>query len=197
MNPPVVTPRKVRISLVLGGLLLFSAGLASTALATPVTFNLNYQTPGAGAAVGTFMVDSSLLVPNVDIGETDGLDDLLCFNLTVTVPGVPTQTFTKADLDYWYFKTDGSGDIQDVNFFMTECGSRDFFIDGIIFLTLGFYDCSDRENELAAFQAHPEQGGVCEGAMGVPALSFSGLVALLMLVGIAAVLVLRRGAAVG
>jgi len=197
MKPPIKTRKGVTISLLVAAVLFASLSVAGTALATPVTFNLNYTTGDAATAVGTFSVDSSLLVPNVIIESEDGLGDLLCFNLTVTIPTGLTLTFTKVDLDGWAFVTDAGGNFTDVNFFMdsARCASRTFRINGEAPLVLRLFDCSF--GPVAEFQAHPEQGGVCEGAMGVPALSLSGLVALLMLVGIAAVLVLRRGTGLG
>jgi len=186
---------RVKISLGVAAALILTVVLTGTALATPVTFNLNYTLEGgSGAAVGTFTVDSSLLVPDVN---TMDLADLLCFNLTVTVPGAPTQTFTKADLSYWFFVTDSSANIENVNFFMEECGSRDFYIWGYSMLMLAFYDCSGPPRPIALFGAHPEEGGSCTGLTGVPTLARTGLVALMLLVGVAAALALRRGATLG
>jgi len=185
----------VRVSVVLA----LALGLTGIAVAAPVTFNLNYTTSGGATAVGTFAVDSSLLGPNVFIGSDDGLDDLLCFNLVVTLPTGLPLTFTKADLDGWTLSLDSNADFLDVNFFMEACGSYSYIIDGRAPFALGVFQCPDDDNTIAAFDAHPAQGGVCEGFGGsIPTLSHGGLVALLLLVGVAAVLaLLRRGATLG
>jgi len=197
MNHLAENRTRVTVSLCAAVALLLSLGITGAAMATPVTFNLNYETVGgAGTAVGTFTVDDTLLRPNVDIRSEDGLADLLCFQLTVSVPGAGTFIFTKADLYGWAFQTDAFGDFEDANFFM-NCGSRQFIVDGFTYFSLGFYQCPQSEARIAAFVAHPEQGGTCGGAAEVPALDRTGLLALMLLVGVAAALALRRGAILG
>jgi len=198
MNPPIETRKGVRISLWVAVALFLCLGVTGAALAEPVTFDLKYQLEeGTGTAVGTFTVDSSLLAPNV---ETEDLADLLCFQLIITVPGIPVQTFTKADIDGWIFETDGSGAILNVNF-DGDSSSGDFFIWGWPSpnFALGFYDESATSpgDFIAIFVGDPEQGGVCGTGAGVPTLSLPGLVALMLLVGVAAALALRRGAILG
>ncbi len=124
MNPRIETPERVKTSSGIAAALILTVVLAGTALATPVTFNLNYETSGPGTAAGTFTVDDSLLAPDI---YTMDLADLLCFEITITVPGVPVQTFTKADLAYWTFDTNASGGFEDVNFSMS-CDSREFIV---------------------------------------------------------------------
>ena len=202
MNPPIETRKGVTISLWVAAVLFASLCVAGTALATPVTFNLNYGTPGAGTAAGTFTVDSSLLVPDV---ETHDLANLLCFNLTITVPGVPTQTFTKADLDDWYFRTHpDTGAITAATFGMDpirRCPGYAFIIIDVDSFQFCAYDCEgpfgSSDPTLGCFEANPVEGGVCEAGGMVPTLSLSGLLVLLLAVGAAAVLILRRGSGLG
>ena len=198
MNPPIETRERVRMPLWVAVALFLCLGVTGAALAEPVTFNLNYDTvEGSGTAFGTFTVDSSLLGPNV---ETEDLADLLCFQLIITVPGIPVQTFTKADIDGWIFETDGSGAILNVNF-NGDSSSGDFFIWGWPSpnFALGFYDESATSpgDFIAIFVGDPEQGGVCGEVTAVPTLSVPGLIALMLLVGVAAALALRRGATLG
>jgi len=192
---------RVRASLWVAVALFLCLGVTGAALAEPVTFNLNYETlDGTGTAVGTFTVDSSLLIPDV---STRDLADLLCFQLIITVPEIRRQTFTKADVQTWIFETDPSGAFLNVNF-ETYDSPGGFFIWGWDSppyppFVLGFYDDSavDPGDYIALFLGHPEQGGVCGEPTGVPTLSLSGLVALMLLVGVAAALALRRGAILG
>ncbi len=199
MKPGIETRKGRTLAARRAGFVFLMLGVAGAALAAPVTFNLNYTTlSGAATAVGTFAVDSSLLAPNVFIGSDDGLDDLLCFNLTVTLPTGLPLTFTQADLDGWTFSTDASANFLDVNFFMNACGSYSYIVDGRAPFGLGLFQCPDDVNSIAAFEADPTPGGACEGfGQSIPTLSLPGLVALLLLVGVAAVLVLRRGASLG
>ena len=200
MNPPIGTRNTVRTLLPVAAVMILVLGVAGAALAAPVTFNLNYTTTyGEGTAVGTFTVDDSLLVADV---ETEDLADLLCLNLTVTIPGAPIQVFTKADLTRWYFSTNASAVIRAATFGMDEgrCSTRDYIIQDLDPFEFGIYDCEGPigpSNALAVFSADPTEGGVCEGAAAVPAVSLPGLAALLLLVGIGAALVLRRGATLG
>jgi len=193
------TRRGLSLPVRIAAVAILTLAASGVALAAPVTFDLQYATTmGSATAVGTFTIDDSLLVPNVHIESEDGLDDLLCFNITVTLPtGLPVA-FTKADLDGWSFWTDASAVITDANFFMEECGSQSYRINGTEPFDLGLFPCPDG-GRIGGFHANPTQGGVCEesGANAVPTLSLPGLVALVLLVGIAAVLAVRRGATLG
>jgi hypothetical protein len=170
-----------------------SAGVAT---ADPVTFNLNYAViQGTGSADGTFTIDNSLLGPSM---SSSSLKDLLCFSVTVCVPGIPCKTFTKADLSSWTFATNASGVIRDANFFMDRpsCTAGHYQINGVEELQLGFFACPyasvSPSDAVSVFEGSPTEGGVCGEA--VPTLSIVGLAALVLLLGGVALAVLKRGA---
>lgn len=177
-----------------GAVLLLLVGAVGVASAAPVTFNLNYVAiEGTGTAVGTFTIDDSLLAPDTQV---DGLEYLLCFQVTIDVPGIPVQTFTRADLDGFVFNIGEGGVIYDVNFFMEgPCPIGQFLIDGVEPLWLGFFACTGGEPDgIIVFAADPTQGGVCAATSTViPTLSPIGVAALVALLAGAALAVLRRG----
>jgi hypothetical protein len=177
--------------------LILVAGSAGMALAAPVTFNLNYtRVLGDGTAVGTFTVDDSLLAPGT---TTTSLSQLLCFNLTITgIPGRDPFYFSQADLSSWILTIDASGTIENVNFYM-DCRQNVPVLFGNGNLTQELISWGSCPPDLGLihgrFVASPTRGGVCQGASAmIPTVSLPGLVALLLLVGTAAVLALKRGA---
>lgn len=183
-------PSRVVMALAAGVLVV--VGTAGTAMAAPVTFTLNYQTvSGAGTAAGTFTVDDSLLVPDM---TAEGVGYLLCATITVTVPGIPVQTYHRWNFNDFYFTTDASGEIIDVNFFMNENNCPGGFrINGTEEFELTFYQCPN--TEVSVFHASPTEGGVCEAveAPRIPTSSPLGLAVLVLLLAAVALVVLRRG----
>jgi hypothetical protein len=101
---------------VCGMTLLF---VPSVVQAVPMAINFSV---GGGTTTttgtGTVIVDSALLGADV---FTDDLADLQDFSLSLTgIPASPSSTtFTRADLTFWFFETDGAANIVDLNFFMS------------------------------------------------------------------------------
>jgi len=120
-----------RLLLILA-LLAFGAGAAS---ASPIAINFNVVSaiPTAMTGFGTVITDSSSLAPNTLLGgaiDLIGLDDFSMTLVNIPGGGPATTSFTKADLEAWYFSTDGDGNISDLNFFMPATGLSGVNADG-------------------------------------------------------------------
>jgi|GEM_PF-5614495 len=168
--------------------IILALGISGSALASPVTFNLNYSTvSGTGTATGTFTIDSSNLGPNVTLGGFADLSGLISFQLTVS--GLPTSpsstTFAAADLDAWIYSTGPSGNLTDVNFFMPapNVNGDGYAILGTDPFELSIFDGAANDSPaVAVFAASPAQAP----AAPVPATSPWALALLAMMLSLVA-----------
>ncbi len=182
---------KTRSALVARGLAALAAlvtGIAASA--APYTLPLVYEHSGAYTMSGSVTFDDALLAPNTLAGDAIDTSGLIDVTLVATGPGIPggTTTFTYADMNAWYFSTDGSGRISDINFFGNP-NDVGCLLEGVItFVT----DIVCGEDSLASLRLNLT---ATAPSVPVPALSAGALAALsgaLVLLALAALRSRRR-----
>ncbi|MBS0320047.1 MAG: hypothetical protein JSR18_05865 [Proteobacteria bacterium] len=156
---------------------------STAAVAADVTIPLVYSTSDGYSATGSVTFNDAIWVPNA---SNPSLTDMTSFSLTVTGPLLPTgHTFTKADLVDWYFSTNASNKVTDLNFFM-DTNVPGCAINGVEVFLLGIF-CNDTQVATLLLQNY-----VAAPPQPVPALALPGVAMLAALMLLAAAFALRR-----
>jgi hypothetical protein len=149
------------------------AATACCAVAAPVTIPINYPSVAGYAATGSVTYDDAIQVPETLTGGMNDTTGLIAMNLTVTGPGLPggTTSFTLADLDGWYFSTNSSSSIVDLNFFGHPNGAGCTIFGVEVFQLAVFCGGGDPENPLVVLNLNLNSSGPTAPTVAVPTLA--------------------------